>query len=266
MSRDRNPPTALTTAAAPPSRARLRSIGLVSLLAGLCPLIPLPFIDDWLESVVRRRAVRDLLRRRGLEPTPGDVEILAGLERPGATGCLKKALLWPLFKLFFYLLKKLYRKILYFLAVNDGVNTASSLFHDAWLLAVALDRGALDVPAGERIDRDRAREVRAAMETVVAGADRRPLERAVRRAFRGSFRALSAAARRLGRWGKSERKATGSGEAAQEQAADDLPVADEERRLSGMVDRLVDAVQLESGYLEGLEERFVALLEEKRDR
>jgi hypothetical protein len=251
-----NPP-----AAAPPSPARLRSIGLVSLLAGLCPLIPLPLVDDWLESVVRRRAVRDLLRRRGLDPTPGDVEILAGLERPGTGGCLKKALLWPVVKLFFYLLKKLYRKILYFLAVNDGVNAASSLFHDGWLLAVALDRGVLDVPAGGRIDRDRARAVRSAIEAAVAGSDTRPLERAVRRAFRGSFRTLSAAARRLGRWGRSERRHTGGGEAATERAADDLPVEEAERRLSGLVDRLVDAIQLESGYLAALEARFVALLE-----
>lgn len=249
--------TAAALSTPPPSPARLRSVGLVSMLAGLCPLIPLPFVDDWAEGVVRRRAVRDLLRRRGLDPTPGDVDVLAGLERPSAGGCLKKMLLWPLFKLVFYVVRKLFRKLLYFLAVNDGVNAASSMFHDAWLLTVALELGWLDAPPGARIDRDRARRLRRAMEAAVAGADDRPLERAIRRAFRGSFRLLSAAARQLGRWARGERRAAGRGEAGMEKAAAGLPMAEADRRLSGLVDRLVDAVQLEGGYLTALETRFV---------
>lgn len=244
----------------------LRGIARMSLLAGLCPLIPLPFLDDWTEALVRRRTVRDLLRQRGLEPTPGDVDVLAGVERQagGCGGCWKGLLLWPLVKLTLYLVRKLLRKALILLAANDAVNAASRLLHDGWLLRAALARGELDVAPGERIDRDAARRVRRAMEDAVEGVDTRPLERAIRRAAAGSRRHLLAAARHLGRWARGERRNVGRDAGAAQRAADELPVDDETGALSGVLDKLVDALWLERGYLERLERRFTAALERLR--
>jgi hypothetical protein len=264
MSDARSEPTApspSTLVAAERSRADLRSVAAVSLLAGLCPLIPLPLLDDWAESLVRRRAVRDRLRRGGLQATPGDVEVLAGLERPAAgRGCLKNALLWPLLKLSLYLIRKVFRKVVFVLAVNDAVNAAASLFHDAWLVNTAVDGGVLAPGPDRRLDRDHLRRVRGAMDEAVRGVDARPLERAVRRTFAGSRRLALATARQLGRWARGERRSRGGGAAATEHAVDDLPLEEEERRLGGMVDRLVDAMWLERGYLTALERRFATAL------
>lgn len=245
--------------------AALRGIARMSLLAGLCPLIPVPLLDDWTERLVRRRTVRDLLRQRGLDPTPGDVDVLAGLEREAAgCGCWQGLLLWPVVKLALYLLRKLLRKVLVLLAANDAVNAASRLLHDAWLLRAALERGELDVPPGRRIDRDEARRVRRAMESALEGLDTRPLERAIRRAAAGSRRHLLAAARHLGRWARGERRNVGRGETAAEGAADDLPVDAETGALAGVLDKLVDALWLERGYLESLEHRFADELDRLR--
>jgi hypothetical protein len=249
------------------SRSALRSAAAVSLLAGLCPLIPLPFVDDWAENLVRRRAVRDRLRAGGFEVTPGDVEVLAGLEADeGDGGCLR-LLLWPVLRLAAYLVRKLFRKVVFVFAVHDAVNAAASLFHDAWLVSVAVGSGALGAAPGRRLDRDRLRRVRRAMDDTVRDVDRRPLERAVRRAFAGSRRVAAAAARRLGRWARGERRATrgspaGGPEAAQ-RAVDDLPLEAEEQALGGMVDRMVDALWLEPGYLAALEQRFNAHLADR---
>jgi hypothetical protein len=242
-------------------RAALRGAAAVSLLAGLCPLIPLPFVDDWAESLVRRRAVRDRLRGGGLQVTPGDVDVLAGLERPApARGCLRQLFLWPLLKLAVYLVRKVFRKVIFVLAVHDAVNAAASLFHDVWLLTVAVDAGALGAAPGQRLDRDHLRRVRKVMDEVVQDVDRRPLERAVRRSFAGSRRLALAAARHLGRWARGERRAAERDPAVAERAVDDLPLAEEERLLGGMVDRMVDALWLQRGYLTALEQRFAASL------
>jgi hypothetical protein len=247
-------------AAAAGEQAALRSAAGVSVMAGLCPLIPLPFVDDWAEGVVRRRAVRDLLRGRGLDPTPGDVEVLAGLERAARGGCVR-TLLWPVVKVSWYVVRKVFRKIVFVLAAHDAVNAAASLLVDVWLLRSALAAGVLDAPAAEapepgRIDRDRARRVRAAMEAAVGAAGDRPLVRAVRRAAAGSRALVLHAARGLGRWARGERRAVGGGAAGAERAAADLPVDEEQRELSGLVDRLVSALWLERGYLAALEQRF----------
>ena len=246
---------------ATPRGADVRSAGTFSLLAGLCPLIPLPFIDDWAENVVRRRAVRDALADHGLEPTPGDVEILAGLEKeadPG--GCLKRAILFPFVKIFYYVLKKMVRKIIYVLAVNDAAEVATSVLQEAWLLRRALAAGELATPPGGRLDRDAARRLRGAVDAAIADTTTAPIQRAVGKAFRGSRKVLMGAARTLGLWAKDERKQVGSGSEGKERAAGDLPVEEERRQLSGLVDGLISAVMMERDHLASLERRFDAEL------
>lgn len=250
-----------TTSETTPAPADIRSAGTFSLLAGLCPLIPLPFIDDWAENVVRRRAVRDALAGQGVEPTPGDVEILAGLEKEAAAGgCLKRAILFPFVKIFYYVLKKMVRKIIYILAVNDAAEVATSVLQENWLLRRALAAGELATPPGHRLDRDAARRLRGAIDAAIADTTTAPLQRAVGKAFRGSRKVLMRAARVLGLWAKDERRAVGSGSAGKERAAGELPVEEERRQLSGLVDGLVGAVMLERDHLASLERRFDAEL------
>ncbi len=160
----------------------LRSLAARSLLAGLTPLIPVPWLDDAVERGVRRRTLAALLRERGLDPTPADVDVVAGLERSGGRGCLG-ALLRGAVEASLYLLRKLFRKLVVVLAVHDGADAASRLFHDAYLLRHALSIGALEAGPGGRIDRDAARRVRRAMDATLAATDTSPLRQAVRRAL-----------------------------------------------------------------------------------
>ena len=245
---------------ATPPPANLERLSLLSLLAALCPLIPVPWLDDLAERVVRRRAVADLLRERGVDPTPGDVAVLAGLVRP-PRGCAQWAL-WPLTGVVLYVAKKLFRKVFFLLALGDAVRAASELFHDTYLLSHALGRGWLPPGNGGRLDRDEARWVRWAIESTTAETDPAPVRGAVRRALSGSGRLLSGEAVRLGGWLAAERRRTGGD--AEERAAEDLPVEGEAGRLGGLAGRLAAALGVEQAYRRQLEERLEGHLERAR--
>jgi hypothetical protein len=107
--------------------------------AGLAALIPLPLVDLYFEWLFRRRMVRAIAYRNGrLLNTPTIHEInrtRSGLGR----GCL----LWPL-KLIYSFLKKLSRKILYFLAIKEAVDNLNYYWQRAFLLDYMLRAGYLD--------------------------------------------------------------------------------------------------------------------------
>lgn len=250
-----DPPPAPPVPPAPPGPS-LERLSAVSLVAAVCALIPVPWLDDLAERAVRRRAVADLLRERGVDPTPADVAVLAGLERP-RRGCVEW-LLWPLTGVFLYVAKKVLRKVFFLLALGDAVRAASEVFHDTYLLAHALGHGWLVPAAGGRIDRDEARWVRWAMESTTRETDPGPLRGAIRRALAGSGRLLSAEAVRLGSWMAGARR--GGGAAAEERAAEGLPMEGEAARLSGLSGRMAAALGLEEGYRRGLETRLDAHL------
>lgn len=172
MSIDRN-------ASQPPPWFRL--VVWDSLLGGCCPLLPVPVVDDLALARVRRRMVNRLLGRWGATLTPQQVAMLAGPSRPWTVSRAAS-------KVVFYPIKKLFRKVVYFLAIKEAVDTFSQLFHQGYLLHAALIRGALGAPAGQPVDDARVRAVAAAVHGTVAAADTGPLRQVVLGVFRNSRR------------------------------------------------------------------------------
>lgn len=107
--------------------------------AGLAALIPLPLVDLYFEWLFKRRMVRAIALRNGrLLNTP----TLNELNR-NRSGRLRGCLLWPL-KLVYTFLKKLSRKILYFLAIKEAVDNLNTYWHRAFLLDYMMRAGYLD--------------------------------------------------------------------------------------------------------------------------
>ncbi|MFP3941620.1 MAG: hypothetical protein ACLF0P_15085 [Thermoanaerobaculia bacterium] len=215
------------------------------LLAGLCPLIPVPFLDDRALTAVRRGMVRTLARERGVTLSSVQVDYLAGTYRAPRgclawTGALAVALTLTLGK-------KLFRKVLIFLAVKESADTASRVLHEGYLVHVLLDPAiaATRAPAGDA----EAWRARRALEATVADADPRPVEQAIRRTFRGSRGALRRAARGLGRAIQRNR-----GRLDPEQAVSG------EASLRSLVDRLTAELWQERGYWTALERDFARRL------
>ena len=250
-------------APAPPAVPRpawFRQVTFHSLLAGLCPLIPIPFLDDRVLAGVRRKMVRDLAAERGWT---GDraldrhrVDVLAGT-RDESRGCLGWVG-WIAFSLTLRLLAKIFRKILIVFAVKESVDTASRVFHEGYLLHLTFawapswsaqpDGEGDDGPAAG-LSPARAQAVRRTIEATLDEVDPRPLEQVLRRTFRGSRRLLRRGARLLTR-----RRATAGARPPRGERA--LPEEEERRLLGRVLDRLVADLWEERGYLTALEARY----------
>ena len=132
--------------------------------AGLATLIPLPLVDSLVEGYFRRRMVRNIAKRRQISLNP------LVYERMTREGCnIWGCLLWPV-SLVWKFLKKLSRKILYFLTVKEATDKLSHYWHRAFLVDYMLVQGHLE---GE----ESAVYARAALEQVLENTTISPLNK-----------------------------------------------------------------------------------------
>lgn len=149
--------------------------------AGLSFLIPIPFLDTAFEWVFRQRMPGAIARWRGRELPR---EAAAELNRD-ETGCLQACLLLP-FWLTIQLVKRLSKKVLYFLTIKEASDQLSVYWHRAFLLDYALIAGHLDDAASAR----RARQI---IETLAHPAHVSPLAQLAEQLTHGArhiFRSL----------------------------------------------------------------------------
>lgn len=228
--------------------AGLRRTIFFSVLAGLCPLIPIPFIDDLALGLVRKQLTVSLFSAFELQPSPAQLAAFLQDEKPNVlVGCLASFVLYPI--------KKLFKKIFFVLALKDCVDAAAAALHEGILLRHALSSGQLDAA---RLASDPActATLAAAIRTTCKQTDTRPVNQALRRVFTASRADLAAAAATLGAVIRSkggDRKNPDSVERAFETV---------EQQSNPQVDRLVDEIGTqmfaEPGYLDALKKRFDA--------
>ena len=189
---------------------------------------------------MRRRMVERLAGRWGVTLTPPQLALLSGGSRGWNAGrVIRKVLIYPV--------KELFRKVLYFLAIKDAVDTFSLLFHQGYLVHAALSRGALGRSGARRgaaaAVAGRARD---------AGGDRHPAAAPV--ADRRAAQTAGSGARHV-RWLTSRLRSRRDAVPAVTAIADEgesrptLGSPDAEQ----LLDRLLLALWGERGYLERLD-------------
>ena len=212
-------------------------------LIGASALIPIPFLDDVVKAYLERRLFRTLAQKEGLSVTNEELERLTKAPPKGCFvwGCLTGAIIYPI--------KRLIRKILYFLEIKRAVDQSTTALAEAWLFRLAMRRGLWSTGrAPEKADR-----LREVMEAACQSQGVKPLETAVHHAFEGAKGTLRGFARKFTR-------KTGTDEKQMERAVDELE-AEERDRLDSLTERLVDALASVSGpYLQGFAEQFEARL------
>lgn len=129
--------------------------------AGLAILLPLPFVDSWLEDYFRRRMPRDIARRRGRVLSKAAVR---EVNRERGEGFVRGCLLWPLQQVA-YLVRNLYRTVVYFFTVVDATDKLSHYWHRAFLIDYMIARGYLDNEQSAAIAAEALRRVLQTVET-----------------------------------------------------------------------------------------------------
>ncbi len=242
----------------PPGLRQLVSDGV---LTGLCPLIPIPLLDDFARDLLRKRLVARLATESGTAMAGAEAKILAcGYQPPDAAGCargcLRMALLRPIVFLITLIFRRITRKVLFFLTLKDAVDTFSETFHEAYLLRHVLALGILREPAlagaepsagtePARVD-PRLLEVRSAIEAVVRSTDTRPVTTLARSAFAGSRRLAVRTARRMTRVLRRRRQV------GEDEITERLE-REGEAGFGGLIDELTRDLEGQGGYLEQLE-------------
>lgn len=270
MDENQDPPAA-RSAGVPPETAdrsptesgEFRRVVFYSLLTSLCPLIPIPFLDDWAINHLRKRLTFDLSRRHDVPLGSSEVALLAVGEKEELTvqgcmkGCFNAAVIKPIVKITLKLLQKVFRKILFFLTLKDAVDTFSRTFHEGFLIDHSL------CCVGIEPSREACLRARLAIEDVVREVDTRPIARLVRQSMRGSRRLLLQASRLLSKVLEPLRNRE-MGEERSQTFTEPLDTTEEEAVLGGLVDRLVQRLSQQQGYLLDLRQRLERRLE--RDR
>lgn len=102
-----------------------------ALLVGLTPLIPIPFVDDWVKGLFLRRMVRQVAAARGVQLGSAETEAL--LQEDFLSGCLEGCLYTLL-----YLLRKIFSKLLFWVSWQRAFQIVSVTYYTGFLLDAAL--------------------------------------------------------------------------------------------------------------------------------
>src|SRR5688572_27809213 len=156
--------TSLPARPSPAATAFNWSLYADATFAGLSLLVPVPFLDSAFEWFFKRRVPGAIARWRGRRLEPA---VLAELNREQGTwmeGCLMLpvTLTWGL-------IKRLSKKLLYFLTIKEATDQMSHHWHRAFLIDYALQHGHLDTL-------ENAQTSKLAMEYALATATTSPLE------------------------------------------------------------------------------------------
>jgi hypothetical protein len=198
-----------------------------AVLVGLTPLIPVPFLDDVVKGYFRRRLVRQLASSHGRELGAAELDALVKEDDGGCLrGCLVAVLVYPL--------KKIFRKVFFFLEWKRAADLTSQTYHFGYLLNYALRRG----PDGRSLlDARGADALGAAVAAVCREAPIKPVEGAVaatfrqsRKVLRGGAELLGASLRRLTRRAPAEQVAEAIEEVETEEQREIAPVAERLQR------------------------------------
>lgn len=150
-----------------------------AILVGMTPLIPLPFLDDIAQAYFERRMIERLAQAHQLSLTPEQFDELSTQSDPAGCvkGCLVNLLLYPL--------KKLLRKIFFFLEIKRTIDLVATTYAKGHVLDRVLVRG-LCAPAGPHAPG----QVRVAAERALTRVGTSPIELAVRHTFTSSTELL----------------------------------------------------------------------------
>ena len=226
-------------------REAVSRIAFLSVLAGLCPIIPIPFLDDLVLQLVRKKAIRSEFKRFALTPSPAQLEGMTRQSSDHLLGCIATLIIYPI--------KKIFKKVFFVLAIKDCVDAASAAFHELWLVRYALEHKMIS-SADITVEADALMPLRQAIETTCKQVDTRPINQVLRRGFSTSKGMLKEAASTLASTIRQSGGTRKNPDGVERAVAGVNP--GEGGRVNELADAIGERVWAERGYLTALEKKF----------
>lgn len=223
------------------------TVSSYSVLGGATALLPLPFVDDWLCRKARRMMFEAILAQHSdkeVAKREGDkLDVEFGSFFPKTLGGLLK---WFFFKVLLYPLRKIVRKVLFFLAMRQSVHRTTKLFYEGYLLHFAITEG-LYRPKSEPLPEDVA-GLLFAIDAAISQSHTTPTRTMLQQLFQGSYGLLAGASLRV--WGANEESS--SAKELLEQKAN----PEEKQKLQSILDQMTRVLWFDEQNLRALEEAF----------
>jgi hypothetical protein len=177
-----------TTPRTTPQRSRELIVAYHTILIGTSPLIPVPFLDEWIMTHVWRHMVSELAKSYGCQLSSVQVRQLAYQNQFNCSQGCAAIIIYPL--------KEIIGEILFWLEWRRGVNLATSAYYSGYLLNVLF--------AIETFDPRRASQYQEAIQTAIKGTNSKLVRKVIRGTFlsgKGAFKATFYWLWELGRLG-----------------------------------------------------------------
>ena len=236
------------------SESDQRTLLTYSVLTGLTPLIPLPIVDDLAKTYFRRRLIRSLAESHRLTLSR---DVLDSLSRDRESGCLGGCFT----QLLLYPLKKIFRKVFYFLEWKRAIDLASHTYHYGYLVDYTFREGLIASLTGQGKSMD---EVSMAIDKVCLEAPIKPVERAVGASFRQSKAVLLSAVQIME---QSFKRIAGKPDEEKVATAVGAVEGQEKQEITGLIDRLQKMIgNIPESHFRDLRARLDAQLDPTQNR
>lgn len=220
-----------------------------AILVGATPLIPIPVVDDLARSYLQRRMIREVAEHGSHALDSQSVKALADDSGDGCfRGCLGGVVLYPL--------KKVFRKVFFFLEWKRAIDLTSRSYHRGYLVDHALGRGWVNVAGPGSIA-----GLRKAVDEVCQGSSIKPVELAVKITFDQSRGVVKDAARLMQQSIRRLVKKPRQDRIDEIARAIEAVEPEEERKIEGLVARLQAAIEeIPKEHFRRLEDQLAARL------
>ncbi|MEW6402386.1 MAG: hypothetical protein AB1649_11345 [Chloroflexota bacterium] len=144
-----------------------------TLLIGASPLIPLPFVDEWIAQYLRRQLISGIAKSHNATLTRTEIRQLAA-EQSGCLGVLSAIFILPL--------KEIFRDIFFWLEWKRGIDLATQAYYFGYLLGIVFE--------SKEFDSRKAPLYRIAVADVLKGANTKFVRGSIKRTFDSSRSSL----------------------------------------------------------------------------
>ena len=245
-------------------------------LGGLCPLIPIPFVDEWAVDYVQREMLQRIAARHAIKLSKSHAKFLSEGYKEEVS-CLLNILMLPMNLLVNLVLKpskKLLRKITIVLMVKESADMLSLFVHQAILTDYSAAQGLLANPADQvetqkfsdekekrQLLRSKQEEYKKQLFKIAkvvnktcAQTDTRILNQSLKRILSSSKLLILISYTAFVKWIKQARKAFKKGEEFQQEF--DSNIAADNEKLADFIDQIYADLMLREGYFTQLVQKY----------